>query len=127
MVDSLQKQMYNFEKLDVWQKTREFLKKIYAITSKYPPEEKFCLTLHTRECTISILSNIAEGGSRKSKVESKRFIEVALGSLYETVTRLYVALDNNYLGKDIFNNIYTESETIAKMLSGLSSSLKQSL
>jgi four helix bundle protein len=117
--------MYNFEKLQVWQKTRAFVNKIYEVTSKYPSAEKFGLSQHTRDSAISILSNIAEGNSRRSKTESMRFIEIALGSLYETVTQLFVALDNNYLKQDIFSNIYTESETIAKMLSGLSSSLNQ--
>lgn len=117
--------MYNFEKLQVWQKTRSFVNKIYEVTAKYPSTEQFGLSQHTRNSAISILSNIAEGGSRRSKTESKRFIEIALGSLYETVTQLFVALDNNYLKQDVFSNLYTESETIAKMLSGLSSSLNQ--
>jgi four helix bundle protein len=116
--------MYNFEKLEVWQKTRKFVRRIYEVTGKYPSSEKFGLAQHTKESAVSILSNIAEGGSRFSKAESKRFIEIALGSLYETITRLYVALDNKYLYPETFDNVYKESETIAKMLSGLAGSLK---
>ena len=117
--------MYNFEKLEVWKKARAFIRKIYEVTAKYPREEKFGLTQHTRDSAISISSNIAEGGSRRSKTESKRFIEIALGSLYETVTQLFIALDNNYMKQDMFGKLYAESETIARMLSGLSSSLNQ--
>ncbi|MBU1147824.1 MAG: four helix bundle protein [Candidatus Omnitrophica bacterium] len=117
--------MYNFEKLEVWQKARIFVREIYKVTTKYPPEEKFGLTQHTRQSAVSVSSNIAEGGSRRGKTESKRFIEIAIGSLYETVTQMYIALDNNYIKKDIFDKLYVESETIAKMLSGLSSSLNQ--
>jgi len=116
--------MYNFERLEVWKKTREFVKKVYNITAKYPPDEKFGLAQHTRTSIVSVLSNIAEGGSRLSKTESKRFIEIAIGSLYETVAQLYVAVDNDYLSKKLSEEIYSESETIAKMLSGLASSLK---
>jgi len=115
--------MYNFEKLDVWQRTRRFVKEIYKVTAAYPSEEKFGLAQHTRDSAVSILSNIAEGGSRRSKTESRRFIEIALGPLYETVTQLYIALDNSYVKKDIFDKLYTESETIARMLSGLARSL----
>ena len=117
--------MYNFEKLKVWQKVRTFVREIYKVTAEYPSEEKFGLAQHTRQSAVSISSNIAEGGSRRSKAESKRFIEIALGSLYETVTQLYVALDNNYIKKDLFDKLYAESETIAKMLSGLAGSLNQ--
>lgn len=117
--------MYNFEKLEVWQKTRQFVRKIYEVTKKFPPEERFGLRQHACTSAVSILSNIAEGGSRFSSVESKRFIEIAIGSLYEIVSQLFVALDNGYLKKEAFDNIYGESETIAKMLSGLSRSLRK--
>lgn len=114
--------MYGFEKLEVWQKTRKFVNKIYEITCFYPKEEQFGLIQHTRKSAVSILSSVAEGSSRFSKTDFKRYIQISLGSLYETVTQLFVALDNNYLTKDIFNELYNESEDIAKMLSKLSSS-----
>jgi four helix bundle protein len=51
-----------------------------------------------------------------------RFIEIAIGSLYETMSQLFVALDINYLSKASFEAIYKEAEVIAKMLSRLSKS-----
>lgn len=114
--------MYNFEKLQVWQKAREFIREIYKTTGKYPEKEKFILTQHTCKSAISILSNISEGGSRQSNTESKRFIEIALGSTYETVAQLYVAVDNRYISQNEFDKIYKASEEISKMLSGLSRS-----
>ncbi|MBU4343782.1 MAG: four helix bundle protein, partial [Candidatus Omnitrophica bacterium] len=44
--------MYNFEKLEVWKKARAFIRKIYEVTAKYPREEKFGLTQHTRDSAI---------------------------------------------------------------------------
>jgi len=116
--------VFGFEKLEVWQRVRKFVKRIYEVTSANPKEEQFGLTQHTRKSAVSILSNLAEGSSRFSKVDFKRFIQVSIGSLYETVSQLFVALDNCYLTKNIFNELYNESEIIAKMLSNLSSSLK---
>ncbi len=114
--------MYGFEKLEVWQKTRKFVKRIYELTATYPPEEKFGLAQHTRKSAISALSAIAEGSSRFSKVDFKRYIQISLGSLYETVTQLFVALDNDFLTQRAFNELYSESENIAKMLCNLSKS-----
>ncbi len=116
--------MFGFEKLEVWQRVRKFVKRIYEVTSAYPKEEQFGLAQHTRKSAVSILSSIAEGSSRFSKVDFKRFIQISIGSLYETVSQLFVALDNGYLTKNVFNELYNESEIIAKMLSNLSSSLK---
>jgi four helix bundle protein len=118
--------VFGFEKLQVWQMTKEFTNEIYKITSRYPKEEEFNLTQHTRKSAISILSNIAEATSRFSKADFKRFIEVAMGSLYETVAQLYIALDNRYLKQKTFDELYSKSEIIAKMLSKLSKSDKLS-
>ena len=116
--------MFGFEKLEVWQRTRKFTNRIYKATSNYPAQEQFSLIQHTRKSTISILSNIAEATSRFGKADFQRFIEMAVGSLYETVTQLFIALDNDYLKQTVFNELYSESEIIAKMLSSLSKSRK---
>jgi len=116
--------MYNFEKLKVWQKAREFVNLVYKTTEKYPTKEKFVLSQHTCKSAISTLSNIAECGSRLSPIEQKRFVEIALGSLYETIAQLYIALDNKYVAKNQFDKLYEQSQEISKMLSGLSRSFK---
>ena len=116
--------MFGFEKLEVWQRTRKFTNRIYKVTSHYPKEEQFGLIQHTRKSAVSILSNIAEATSRFSKIDFRRFIEIAIGSSYETISQLFIALDNGYLEQAIFNELYDESEVIAKMLSSLSKSQK---
>ncbi|MBU2102380.1 MAG: four helix bundle protein [Candidatus Omnitrophota bacterium] len=112
--------MFSFERLDVWQKTRVFSKEIHKVTSLFPKEEQFGLSQHIRKSTISIVSNIAEATSRFGDTEFKRFIEIAIGSLYETISQLYVAFDNDYIAKEVFDKFYSEAEIIAKMLSKLS-------
>ena len=114
--------MFSFEKLEVWQRTRDFLKRIYNVTVNFPKEEQFGLSQHIRKSSISILSNIAEATSRFGDVDFKRFIEIAIGSLYETISQLFIALDNNYLDKSTFEAFYKDAEIIVKMLSKLSKS-----
>ncbi len=117
--------MFNFEKLKVWQLSRQFANDIYKISEKYPEKERFILIPHTCKSSISILSNLAEGASRQSPTESKRFVEIALGSLFETVAQLFVALDNKYIDQKDFDVIYNKSEEISRMLNGLSRSFKR--
>ena len=114
--------MFSFEKLEVWQRTRGFLKEIYKVTSNFPKEEQFGLSQHIRKSAVSISSNIAEATSRFGGADFKRFIEIAMGSLYETVSQLFIALDKNYFSKEVFENLYMEADIIAKMLSKLSKS-----
>ena len=84
---------YSFEKLQVWQDTRHFTKHIYILTKKFPTEERFGLTSQVRRAMISISCNIAEGSSRQSNKEKKRYIEMAFGSLMEVLNCLIISTD----------------------------------
>jgi len=53
--------MFNFEKLDVWQKAIDFANLVYATTQTFPADERFGLTNQMRRAAVSISSNIAEG------------------------------------------------------------------
>lgn len=114
--------MFGFEKLEVWQRTRNFVKEIFKVTSEFPSKEYFGLTQHIRRSAVSILSNIAEGTSRFSKEDFRRFLQLSLGSLYETVSQLFIALDNEYINQAAFEQLYAEAGIIAKMISKLSKS-----
>lgn len=73
---------YGFEKLEVWQKSRLLVKKVYMITKTFLTEEKYGITSQLRRAYISISSNIAEGSTRWSKKDKARFYEVAYGALF---------------------------------------------
>lgn len=77
--------MFNFERLDVWQKSIDFADAVYDLTRFFPETEKFGLTNQLRRAANSISSNIAEGSAR-SPADFNKFLGYATGSLYETVT-----------------------------------------
>lgn len=115
--------MFNFEKLDVWQKSLDFADAIYMATQRFPEEELFGLTNQMRRAAISVSSNIAEGSSRSSHADFARFTEIATGSLFETVSQCIIAKRRNLLSDEDFNALYHAAERIGKMLSGLRNSL----
>jgi len=116
--------MSGFERLEVWQKALEYADTIYIVTRAFPDDERFGLIRQLRDASISISSNIAEGSSRSSSIEFKRFIEIAYGSLLETVSQLTVAKRQGFIGAQAYQNIYTQAENLAKMLSGLRQNLR---
>jgi len=73
---------------------------------------------------VSVSSNIAEGSSRSSKVDLARFIEIAYGSLLESVSELETAKRQRFLNDEMFEAVYNKTEDLAKMLSGLRRTLK---
>lgn len=67
------------------------------INKQLPPDEKFGMISQIRRAALSTHLNIAEGASRKSEVERKRFYEISRGSIIEIDAALDIAVDLEYL------------------------------
>jgi four helix bundle protein len=117
--------MFNFEKLDVWQKAIDFADLVYSSTRSFPDDERFGLTNQMRRAAVSVSSNIAEGSSRISKTDFARFLEIATGSAFEVVSQAFVGRRQGFLGENAFHAIYDAAEEQSRMLSGLRRSLFQ--
>lgn len=109
---------FNFERLNVWQKSRAFVQLIYQITSFFPESEKYGLIDQMRRAAVSVSSNIAEGAGRWSEKDKLRFFEIAYGSLTETTNQLILAKDLNFVNDEYYNYTIQLAEEIGKMLSG---------
>ena len=86
-----------FTDLVVWQKAMELVKQVYALSKKFPADERYALTDQLRRAVVSIPSNIAEGSGRSSNADYAHFLSIARGSLYETMTQLRIAVDLGYI------------------------------
>jgi four helix bundle protein len=89
--------MFGFEKLTAWQKAIEYADHIYKVTRNFPVEERFGLASQLRRSAVSVSSNIAEGSSRSSRTDFARFIEIAYGSLLESISELKIARMQEFL------------------------------
>jgi four helix bundle protein len=119
--------MFNFEKLDIWQKAVNFADLIYDETRASPSGERFGLTNQLRRAATSISSNIAEGSFRSSKNDFVRFAEIAAGSVFEAVSQAFIARRQSFLSEDQFRQIYADAKELSRMLSGLRRSLLSTL
>jgi four helix bundle protein len=116
--------MFNFEKLDVWHKAIEFADLVYSLTRTFPADERFGLTNQMRRAAVSISSNIAEGTSRSSHSDYCRFVEIATGSVFETVSQATIAKRQGWLSEGDYRSLYDAAEEQSRMLSGLRRSLQ---
>ena len=112
------KQFY-FEKLEVWNETRVFVKQIYLDTKQFPDEEKFGIVNQMRRASVSICANIAEGMSRQTEKDKARFINQAFSSAIEVVNFLILSNDLNYLSDDRYAALRTQLEKITNQLNSL--------
>lgn len=108
--------MKTFRDLQIWQKAMLLVTQTYQITQHFPKEEIFGLTSQIRKCSISIPSNISEGFGRRSNREFGRFLNIAIGSLFEFQTQIEIAKNIKYLNEQEFNNLYKKGRELEAML-----------
>lgn len=89
----------NHQKLEIYTVSRLFVLECYKLSGYLPNEEKFGMTTQIRRAALSVHLNIAEGASRKSDIERKRFFEISRSSVVEIDGALDIANDLEYLKK----------------------------
>ena len=117
------KTRFRFEKLEVWQETRAISRVIYRLTRKFPKHEMFAMTSQIRRAVISVSSNIAEGSGRNSDKDFAHFLEQAYGSLMETASIFYLALDEEYVSESDLDSLFDGLERLARRIVALNYSL----
>ena len=114
--------LYAFERLDVWQVSRTFVKDIYVLLRTFPDFEAYNITSQIRRAAVSVSLNIAEGSTRYSLKEQSRFTEIAYGSLLEVYCSLLLAKDLNYIREDDFRNVSDKIKELSNKLNALKNS-----
>jgi four helix bundle protein len=110
---------YSFEKLIVWQKSRNLAVIINKVTKDFPKDEIFGMISQMRRCSISIASNVAEGSGRHTAKDKARFTEIAYSSALELINQLIISWDLEYVSEKNYLSIRNEIEEITFMLDSL--------
>ena len=117
--------MRNFRELNIWKDSLLLAREIYKLTKGLPTEEKFGLVSQINRAAVSIPSNTAEGCSRSSDKDFKRFLELALGSAYELETQLILMNDvyANLNGQDQIPRLNSLQKSINAFIQSLKTRL----
>jgi four helix bundle protein len=113
-----------YRDLQVWKSAMKVAVAACDIADAFSSNERFSLADQMRRSGISIPSNIAEGQARGSRTEFIRYLHIARGSLAELETQLLIAKQRKLVGEEMFNDIWSESQSTGKMLGALIRSLK---
>ena len=95
-----------FEEIEAWQLARKLTGKIYQLTKKPEFSKDFGLRNQIQNAAGSSMHNIAEGFDSESNAEFMRFLRYAKRSCTEVQSELYVALDEEYISTEEFNETY---------------------
>jgi len=95
-----------FEDIEGWQLGRELSRSVYRVTSRPPFSRDFGLKDQIERASGSVMHNIAEGFDGGSNAEFVKFLRYSQRSTSEVKSQLYVALDQNYISEQQFNELY---------------------
>src|SRR5579863_3124026 len=113
-----------FEEIKGWQRARELVREVYQTCGASPLARDGALRDQLCRAAVSVMSNIAEGFSRKTDRDFAHFLDMARGSCGEVQSLLYVALDTQQISQAQFDKLYESADATTSMISRLSQYLR---
>jgi len=95
-----------FEDIEAWKVARELTQQIYSATAQGEFTHDYGLRDQIQRAAVSIMANISEGFDSQSNRAFVQFLGYALRSATEVQSHLYVALDQEYISQDVFDDLY---------------------
>jgi len=115
---------FRFEGLEIFHVAVDCSVKVYELVKKFPSEERFDLTSQARCAANSIVLNIAEGSGRGTKKDFSHFLDIAIGSTFETVACFFIAERQSYISKQDLEIIKKEAESLGKRINAFKQTLR---
>ena len=116
-----------YKDLRVWQQSIQFANQVIDITENMnTPQKHYRLVEQLEAAAASVPMNIAEGKGRHTPKDLIRFLYIARGSLYETMTLLDIFSMRGWITQETYTDLETKSNQIAKMLHALIASIRRS-
>ena len=103
----------------VFQQTENLALESYRITKTFPADERFAMVQQIRRAVLSVHLNLAEGCSRKSSTERKRYFEIARGSVIEIDAAIGLAFKLQYCDMKSIENLGTLIVSCFKQLTAM--------
>lgn len=104
---------------DLYSTSRSFVFECYKLSKQLPTDEKYGMISQIRRAALSVHLNIAEGSSRKSETERKRYFEISRGSIIEIDAAFDIAHDLNYLNDIKLKKLAEQMIRCFKMLTAM--------
>lgn len=125
MMSVMEVESFGYRRLNAYKYAMSFTTDVYKLLRTFPKEEQYALCDQLRRAAVSIPSNIAEGMGRASIKEQIHFLEIAYGSLNETMCQIEIARNLGYISDQQLQPIEEQVRILGKLLSGLRKSKMQ--
>jgi four helix bundle protein len=110
--------MTSFEELECYKYGRKLRIEISIFCKTLPRYEEYRLKDQIIRSSRSVTENLAEGYGRHHHQENIQFCRISRGSLTEAMEQLNIALDEDYLSKEKYDDLRELTDTTLKLLNG---------
>ena len=108
--------MQDYKKLKIWKRSFKLTKRVYEVTKPFPKSENYGLKSQIRRAVVSVPANIAEGASRQTNKDFKRYLTQSYASLKEVECLLLLSRELGYLRLKDLKALEQELLEISKMI-----------
>ena len=115
----------SYRDLKVWRTSMDLAAEIYRLTTRFPRDERFGLTVQLRRAAVSVASNIGEGHGRSHRGEYLHHLSIARGSTIEIEVQLTIAERLRYIEANDLTIARDHCDAICRMITNLKHSLKR--
>jgi len=118
-------EQFRFRKWKVYQDSQTLFSDILAVVVTLPSQYKYSLGDQITRACLSIVLNIAEGSGKNSIKELNRFLDIAIGSAYETLACVDTLFQNKFISQKQQENLEKKLESICSQVGGFKKKLLQ--
>lgn len=117
---------FRFLEWTVYKDSKELFSFVLSLVNKLPREYRFDIGGQIVRSGLSVMLNIAEGSGKATDKDFNRYLDIALGSLYELVASFDVLRDNGIVAEKEFQVIFNKSSVISDQIGGFKKKLRNS-
>lgn len=116
----------SFRQLHVWQEAMLLVEEAYAVSRRFPDDERAGLTAELRRSAVAIASNIGEGARRNRRRAFLHHLDIALGRQGDVDVQLEIASRLGYCPASDYSRLMARVNRLGRMLNELIESLEPS-
>ena len=108
--------VHRFEDLEIWRLASKLYQKISKLAEKIKNNHDYRFADQMKAAAGSIMDNIAEGFERNSRLEFLNSLSISKGESGELKSQLYRAIDDDYLNKIEYDELYEDTDKVSKKI-----------
>jgi len=118
---------FRFLEWKIYTDAQSLFSLVLKIVKKLPKEYRFEIGAQLVRSALSVVLNIAEGSGKKSDKELGRYLDIALGSLYETLACVDTCKSESLVALSEFQLVKEKITEIANQIGGFKRKIDRAL